>query len=65
MTEERTFTAAEKYQAILRELKYRRSVYPRLIAQGRMTEETAKREIEILTAIGQDYERELEQERLL
>ena len=59
------FSARDKYQAILRELKYRRAVYPRLITKGRMTPETAKRELEVMAAIGQDYQRELEKERLL
>lgn len=59
------FTARDKYQAIVRELKYRRHVYPRLIARGQMSQATADRELELMMAIGQDYERELEKERLL
>ena len=59
------FTADEKYKAILRELKHRRSLYPLLVSRGRMTQEQAKHELEIMTAIGQDYEHELERERLL
>jgi hypothetical protein len=59
------FTAIEKYQSILREIKYRRQVYPRLVERKKMRQETADREIEIMIAIGQDYEKQTQSERLL
>jgi hypothetical protein len=59
------FTALDKYQAVLREINYRRKVYPRLIDRGQLTASAAKREIEIMVAIGQDYEAQLPKDRPL
>lgn len=59
------FTAAEKLDAIKRELTMRRSVYPRLIEQGRMRHETADRQIAVMEAIAQDYREQVEGRRLL
>lgn len=45
----------EKRDAALREIKMRRLVYPGRIADGRMTEAQAEREIELMVAIAADY----------
>jgi hypothetical protein len=49
------FTAVEKLTAIKRELKLRRRVYPRWIADGKMTPEKAAFEISVFEAIEEDY----------
>lgn len=55
-----TFTAAEKRAAAERELKFRRRVYPRWIAAGKMTQKEADRQIALMEAIAADYaERDL------
>jgi hypothetical protein len=50
-----TFTAAEKLTAIRRELKLRRSAYPRWVDAGKMTPHQAAHEIAVMEAIEQDY----------
>jgi hypothetical protein len=45
----------DKLQCIERELRMRHKVYPRWISTNRMTETKAKREIEIMKAIYEDY----------
>lgn len=50
-----TFTDAEKRACAYRELKMRRRVYPRRVAEGRMTEAEADREIALMQAIAEDY----------
>lgn len=59
------FTAAEKLEAVRRELAYRRRVYPRRIAAERMTQSLADRQIRIFEAIAADYQAAAERERLL
>lgn len=59
------FTAAEKLEAVRRELAYRRRVYPRRIAAERMTLKLAERQIEIFEAIEADYQAAAEAERLI
>lgn len=46
----------DKIACLKREIKYRARVYPRLIADRRMSQDTADREIEIMRAILNDYE---------
>jgi hypothetical protein len=48
-------TRQEKHACALRELAMRRSAYPRWIAQGRMKQEIADREIAVMQAIVDDY----------
>lgn len=60
-----SYTDSEKLAAIERELKYRRHVYPRLIAEGRMTDGFAATQIQILQEIADDYRPKAERERLL
>jgi hypothetical protein len=56
MTGPVTFTRAEKLSCLKRELGLRRSVYPSLVAKGRMKQESADREVFCLRAIIADYE---------
>lgn len=58
-------TAADKKKAIERELNYRRRVYPRWIADGRMTQKLADQQIEIFEAIRDDYAKAETTERLI
>jgi hypothetical protein len=48
-------TTRDKSNTAYREAGYRRRVYPRLVANGRMTQEKADREIAIMDAIASDY----------
>lgn len=50
-------TDLEKIDELQKELKYRRHVYPRLIAKGKMTIATSDRRTRVLKAILQDYEK--------
>ena len=59
------FSAAEKWNSILRELKYRKRVYPRWVAEGKMTDGFAAVQIEVMEAIASDYERLAANERLV
>lgn len=59
------FTQADKKAAVERELKYRRRVYPRLIANGKMTDGLARTQIAVFEAILQDYEKAEQSERLV
>lgn len=59
------FTAKEKRDAIDRELKYRRRVYARRVAENKMTEELADYQIEIFEAILADYREAEKKERLI
>ena len=52
------FTKKEKYEAIARELHYRKKCYPRWIATGKMRKEDAEYQIAIFNAIAADYEKE-------
>lgn len=45
----------DKHDCAEREVKQRRRVYPRLIADGRMTQDFADRQIAIMEAIAADY----------
>jgi len=62
---EENITALQKLDALQRELKYRRRVYPRLIAEGKMAESFAKAQIEMFEAMAEDYRKLAEKERLL
>jgi hypothetical protein len=59
------FTADQKYHEVLRELALRRKLYPRWIAEGRVSEEEAKKRINIMAEIADDYDEQVKQERLL
>lgn len=59
------FTMDDKKKAVERELAYRRRVYPRLIASGKMTDGFAATQIAIFEAILADYEKAEQSERLI
>lgn len=50
-------TNAEKAKAARREVQMRGRVYPRRVAEGRMTQADADRQTAVMTAIAEDYER--------
>jgi hypothetical protein len=49
------FSDTEKREAAEREAKYRRKVYPRLVGDGRMTQQAADRQIAMMDEIAADY----------
>lgn len=49
------FIAEQKLEAVEREIKYRRRVYPGLVEQGKMSQPQADRQIAIFEAIALDY----------
>jgi len=53
-------TALEKLRCAERELRMRNKVYPRWVADGRMTDLQAKREIELMEDIAADYRAQTE-----
>ena len=48
-------TDHEKYECARRELAMHQRVYPTWVESGRMTQERADREIELMAAIADDY----------
>ena len=60
-----TFTTEQKIAAVDRELKFRRYVYAKRVAGGKMTQAKADEEIAVMEAIREDYARIAEGERLL
>ena len=50
-------TAREKRVEVEREIGMRKAVYPRLVREGRMTNDRANRSIAIMRAIAADYEK--------
>jgi hypothetical protein len=61
----RPFTAQEKLDAVERELRYRRHVYPRRIDSGKMTKAAAAEQIALFEQIADDYRKQAEGERLI
>ena len=59
------FTNKDKREAVDRELSYRRRVFPRLIATGKMYKQTADQQIAIFEAIREDYAKAEQSERLI
>lgn len=59
------FTAEQKRKAVERELTFRRRVYPRWIADGRMTQKLADEQIAIFETISADYAAAEKNERLI
>lgn len=55
-------TTVEKFKAVKREVGYRAFVYPKRVADGKMKQAAADREIAIMTAIQADYGRLVEEE---
>lgn len=60
-----TVDAATKLAAVEREIAYRRRVYPRLVAEGKMTQRLASLQIDTFVAIAADYRALAKKERLL
>ncbi|MDX0452821.1 hypothetical protein GOC72_05025 [Sinorhizobium medicae] len=54
----------EKANCAAREVKQRRRVYSRLVAEGRMRQQSAEHEIEVMQAIADDYSRWADEEEL-
>jgi hypothetical protein len=48
-------SAADKRRSAERELRFRERVYPRWVAEGRMTAAAATHEIAVMRAIAADY----------
>jgi len=59
------YTMKDKNLAVERELTYRRRVYPRLIASGKMTDGFAAAQIAVFEAILEDYAKAEQTERLI
>lgn len=58
-------TAEDKLDAVEREIRYRRRVYPRLIEAGKLMRGIAETQIAIMEEIAEDYRKLAEKERLL
>ncbi len=50
-----TISDQDKLECAQREIKQRRRVYARLVANGRMKQAAADREIAVMEAIAEDY----------
>lgn len=59
------FTSDQKLAAVERELSFRRRVFERRVAEGKMGREKADYEIAVFEAIATDYRERIEAERLL
>lgn len=59
------FTARDKREEAEREMQYRNRVYQRLVSQGKMVFETARRRQALMRAIRDDYAKLEEGERLI
>lgn len=59
------FTATEKHRAMIRELEFRRYVYPKRVMAGQMSQREMDWEVQIFEAISEDYRKLAEKERLL
>jgi hypothetical protein len=62
---ERIYTAAEKLAAAEREVKFRKYVYARRVAEKQMTQKLADEQIAVMQAIAEDYAEKAKGERLL
>jgi hypothetical protein len=58
-------TASEKLQVVERELRMRRDVYPRWVANGKMSPQEAAYQIRVMEEIATDYVQLSQGERLL
>jgi hypothetical protein len=58
-------TKTDKLRCVERELRMRKKVYPRWIAEGRMTQQQAEHEIDCMAAIAADYDKIVHGERLI
>jgi hypothetical protein len=53
------FSDADKLKSLKREVALRERVYPKRVAEGRMTQQQAAHELDIMRAIVADYEERL------
>jgi hypothetical protein len=58
-------TEADKLQCVERELRYRKQVYPRWVAAGKMKAEQAEWQIKVMESIVLDYRKIVNGERLI
>lgn len=65
MTEAPLIPAIEKLRAIERELGFRRTVYPRRVAENKMTQKQAAYQLSVMEAIRDDYLKQVAKEQLL
>jgi len=59
------FTAQEKHDAAIREVKLRKWVYPNRVSAKKMSQAKADQEIAVMEAIAADYEVLAAKERLI
>ena len=59
------FSATEKHREVCRELDKRRYVYPKLVANGKLTQRTADRQIAVMEQVAEEYRVLAEKEKLL
>jgi hypothetical protein len=59
------FTATEKLKCLEREVVYRKRFYARMVAEKKMTEQLAIKQISIMEQIADDYRPMAEKELLL
>jgi hypothetical protein len=52
-----TFTFEQKLAAVVREIMYRKRVYARRVAEGKMKQALADEQIAVMKAIADDYEK--------
>lgn len=60
-----SFTAEQKRDCALRELKMRERVYPRWVENNRMSKAKAREEIDMMREIADDYDSQARGTRLL
>lgn len=59
------YSAEEKLTEVRRELRMREQVYKAMVEDERMSADTARKRIEIMSEIAEDYEKMAQDERLL
>lgn len=55
-TEHREYSAQQKHRELMREIGQRENVYPRLVANGKLSQAAADHQLAIIRAIARDYE---------
>jgi len=60
----RTFTHDQKIEALRREIRLRKWVYPKRVRAGKISQAEAAYEIGVMQAILDDYERQVEEAQL-
>lgn len=57
--------AIEKLRAIEREIGFRKLVYPRRVAENKMTQRQANYQLSVMEAIRDDYMKQAKEEQLI